>query len=314
MAAVQQPETPKALLPRTVKPSKLRDDYQRFLPWWFLVPALLVYSVVVVYPMVYSAYLSLFRWDGISPTKTFVGLQNYADLFTQDQVFWIALKNNAVWLVAALLLPTSIGLGLALLLNLKFRGSAVFRSIFYFPAVLSLAVVGLIWTWIYHPDLGLLNQVLGSLGLKALQRNWLADPNVALYPVIIAATWSAVGLPMLLFLAGLQTVPVELLEAAKVEGAGPLRRFIHVTFPLLRETTLIVLAITAINALKAYDIVYAMTNGGPANRTQLLSTWMYFLTYNYNTVGRGTAIAVVLFSLTLIFAIPYLRVMTRKNT
>ena len=313
MATVQQSATP-ALSSPAAKPAKPRDDYQRALPWWFLAPALLIYSVVVVYPVVYSSYLSLFRWDGISPTKTFVGLQNYADLFTQDQVFWIALKNNAVWLAAALLLPTSIGLGLALLLNLKFRGSAVFRSVFYFPAVLSLAVVGLIWTWIYHPDLGLLNQVLGSLGLKALQRNWLADPNVALYPVIIAATWSAVGLPMLLFLAGLQTVPLELLEAAKVEGAGPLRRFIHVTFPLLRETTLIVLAITAINALKAYDIVYAMTNGGPANRTQLLSTWMYFLTYNYNTVGRGTAIAVVLFSLTLIFAIPYLRVMTRKNT
>ena len=313
MATAQQSATPTLSSPGA-KPAKPRDDYQRALPWWFLAPALLIYSVVVVYPMVYSSYLSLFRWDGIAPTKTFVGLQNYADLFTQDQVFWIALKNNAVWLVAALLLPTSIGLGLALLLNLKFRGSAVFRSIFYFPAVLSLAVVGLIWTWIYHPDLGLLNQVLGALGLKAFQRNWLADPNVALYPVIIAATWSAVGLPMLLFLAGLQTVPVELLEAAKVEGAGPLRRFIHVTFPLLRETTLIVLAITAINALKAYDIVYAMTNGGPANRTQLLSTWMYFLTYNYNTVGRGTAIAVVLFSLTLIFAIPYLRVMTRKNT
>jgi raffinose/stachyose/melibiose transport system permease protein len=178
---------------------------------------------------------------------------------------------------------------------------------------LSLAVVGLIWTWIYHPDLGLLNQALGAAGLKAFERNWLSDPHFALYPVIIAATWNAVGLPMLLFLAGLQTVPVELLEAAKVEGAGPVRRFMHVTFPLLRETTLIVLAITAINALKAYDIVYAMTNGGPANRTQLLSTWMYFLTYNYNTVGQGTAIAVVLFSLTLIFAIPYLRLMTRRT-
>jgi raffinose/stachyose/melibiose transport system permease protein len=314
MSAVPQRATPKPVSSAVAKPSKPRDDYQRSLPWGFLAPALLIYSVVVVYPMVYSVYLSLFRWDGVSPTKTFVGLQNYVDLFTQDQVFWIALKNNAVWLVAALLLPTSIGLGLALLLNLKFRGSAVFRSIFYFPAVLSLAVVGLIWTWIYHPDLGLLNQALGALGLKAFQRNWLADPNIALYPVIIAATWNAVGLPMLLFLAGLQTVPVELLEAAKVEGAGPFRRFIHVTFPLLRETTLIVLAITAINALKAYDIVYAMTNGGPANRTQLLSTWMYFLTYNYNTVGRGTAIAVVLFTLTLIFAIPYLRFMTRKNT
>ena len=295
-----------------LKSAKGSDDSLRFLPWLFLAPALLIYTVVVVYPMVYSIYLSLFQWDGISPTKIFVGLGNYIILFTQNDVFWIALKNNAIWLVFALLLPTSIGLGLALILNTKFRGSNIFRSIFYFPAVLSLAVVGLIWTWIYQPDLGLLNQVLGSIGLKSLQRNWLSDPLIAIYPVIIAATWNAVGLPMLLYLAGLQTIPEELHEAAKVEGAGPVRRFIHVTFPLLRETTLIVLAITAINALKAYDIIYAMTNGGPANRTQLLSTWMYFLTYNYNQVGLGTAIAVVLFSITLIFAIPYIRFMTRK--
>jgi raffinose/stachyose/melibiose transport system permease protein len=295
-----------------LRPAKASDDSLRFLPWLFLAPALLIYTVVVVYPMVYSAYLSLFQWDGISPTKTFVGFGNYVILFTQNDVFWIALKNNAIWLVFALILPTSIGLGLALLLNTKFRGSHIFRSIFYFPAVLSLAVVGLIWTWIYQPDLGLLNQVLGSISLKSLQRNWLSDPLIAIYPVIVAATWNAVGLPMLLYLAGLQTIPEELHEAAKVEGAGPVRRFIYVTFPLLRETTLIVLAITAINALKAYDIIDAMTNRGPANRTQLLSTWMYFLTYNYNQVGLGTAIAVVLFSLTLIFAIPYIRFMTRK--
>lgn len=298
---------------RKSKSAGASDDYLRFLPWLFIAPALLIYTVIVVYPMIYSSYLSLFRWDGISPHKVFVGLQNYVILLTQNEVFWIALKNNAVWLIASLLLPTSIGLGFALILNSKFRGSHVFRSIFYFPAVLSLAVVGLIWTWIYHPDLGLLNQALNSAGLKSLTRNWLSDPQIALYPVIIAATWNAVGLPMLLFLAGLQTVPEELLEAAKIDGAGPIRRFLLVTFPLLRETTLIVLAITAINALKAYDIVYAMTNGGPANRTQLLSTWMYFLTYNYNTVGQGTSIAVILFAITLIFAIPYIRFMTRKS-
>jgi raffinose/stachyose/melibiose transport system permease protein len=295
------------------KSAKAGDDHLRFLPWLFLAPSLAIYSVVVVYPMIYSAWLSLFRWDGVAPTKVFVGLDNYGNLLTQNDVFWIALKNNAIWLVAALLLPTSIGLGLAVLLNSKFRGSHIFRSVFYFPSVLSLAVVGLIWTWIYHPDLGLLNQALTASGLQSLTRNWLSDPNIALYPVIIAATWNAVGLPMLLFLAGLQTIPDELHEAAKVEGAGPVRRFLYVTFPLLRETTLIVLAITAINALKAYDIIYAMTNGGPANRTQLLSTWMYFLTYNYNQVGLGTAIAVVLFLLTLIFAIPYIRFMTRKT-
>ena len=118
--------------------------------------------------MVYSSWLSLFRWDGVSPTKVFVGLDNYGILLTQNDVFWIALKNNAIWLVAALLLPTSIGLGLAILLNSKFRGSHIFRSVFYFPSVLSLAVVGLIWTWIYHPDLGLLNQALSAIGLKGL--------------------------------------------------------------------------------------------------------------------------------------------------
>jgi raffinose/stachyose/melibiose transport system permease protein len=313
MANLQQSATAESLPSQKLKTRKASDDYLRRLPWAFLAPALVIYSVVVVYPMVYSAYLSLFRWDGIAPTKVFVGLDNYGILLTQNDVFWIALKNNAIWLVCALILPTSIGLGLAILLNSKFRGSHIFRSIFYFPAVLSLAVVGLIWTWIYHPDLGLLNQVLGALGLKALQRNWLSDPQIALYPVIIAATWNAVGLPMLLYLAGLQTIPEELHEAAKVEGAGAIQRFFYITFPLLRETTLVVLAITAINALKAYDIIYAMTNGGPANRTQLLSTWMYFLTYNYNQVGLGTAIAVVLFSLTLIFAIPYIRFMTRKT-
>jgi raffinose/stachyose/melibiose transport system permease protein len=292
--------------------ARKRNDTFRFLPWVFLTPGLIIYSVVVVYPMLYSTYLSLFRWDGVAPKKIFVGWQNYVVLLTHNEVFWIALKNNAIWLVSALLVPTSIGLGLALVLNSRFRGSHIFRSIFYFPAVLSLAVVGLIWTWIYHPDLGLANQFLEAVGLKILKRNWLSDPQIAIYPVILAATWNAVGLPMLLFLAGLQTIPPEMHEAAKVEGAGPIRRFLYVTFPLLRETTLIVLAITSINALKAYDIIYAMTNGGPANRTQLLSTWMYFLTYNYNEVGLGTAIAVVLFSLTLIFAIPYIRMMTRK--
>jgi raffinose/stachyose/melibiose transport system permease protein len=262
--------------------------------------------------MAYSGYLSFFKWDGVAPTKQFVGLQNYFTLLFNDKVFWTALLNNAIWLVAALLIPTSIGLGLALLLNKGFRGSSIYRSVFYFPAILSLAVVGLIWNWIYLPDIGLINQLLGGLGLQSLQHNWLSDPNLALYAVMVAAAWNAAGLPMLLFLAGLQTINPEILEAAQVDGAGPVRRFLSITFPLLRETTLIVLAITAINSLKVYDIIYAMTYGGPANSTQVLSTWMYFLTYNYNSVGQGTAIAVILFLLTLIFAIPYIRMMGRE--
>ena len=289
-----------------------RKDWNWLLPWVFLAPALAIYVVVVVYPMAYSSYLSFFKWDGVAPTKQFVGLQNYVTLLLKDQVFWIALRNNAIWLVASLLVPTSIGLGLAVLLNRKFRSSNIFRSVFYFPAILSLAVVGLIWNWIYLPDIGLINQILGATRLTALQHNWLADPNFALYAVMVAAAWNAAGLPMLLFLAGLQTINPEVLEAAQVDGAGPVRRFLFITFPLLRETTLIVLAITAINSLKVYDIIIAMTYGGPANKTQVLSTWMYFLTYNYNSVGQGTEIAAILFLLTLLFAIPYIRMMGKS--
>ena len=302
----------KAPLVRETQASPAQRDWSWLLPWAFLAPALTIYVVVVVYPMAYSGYLSFFKWDGVAPTKQFVGLQNYFTLLLNDKVFWTALLNNAIWLVAALLIPTSIGLGLALLLNKGFRGSSIYRSVFYFPAILSLAVVGLIWNWIYLPDIGLINQLLGGVGLQSVQHNWLSDPNLALYAVMVAAAWNAAGLPMLLFLAGLQTINPEILEAAQVDGAGPVRRFFWITFPLLRETTLIVLAITAINSLKVYDIIYAMTYGGPANSTQVLSTWMYFLTYNYNSVGQGTAIAVILFLLTLIFAIPYIRMMGRE--
>ncbi len=273
----------------------------------FLLPALAIYLSVIVYPFVYSAWLSLHEWDGVSDTMRFVGAENYRILFSENRVFWIALRNTALWTLVALVVPTTLGLLLALALNRKLRGTAFYRSIYYFPAILSMSITGLIFTWIYHPTLGFLNQMLERLGLYDLQMAWLSEPSVALYAVMVAAAWHNTGLPMLLYLAGLQTIPQEVLEAAEVDGARPITRFFRVTLPMLRETTFVVLAITFINSLKVYDIVYVMTFGGPANTTQVLGTWMYFLTYNFNRVGLGTAIAMVLFGLTLIFAIPYLR-------
>jgi raffinose/stachyose/melibiose transport system permease protein len=299
-------------------PTRLREWRRSIVPaglvpWLFLAPAMLIFGVVLVYPMLYSIWLSLFQWDGVSPIKTWVGIGNYVELFTANRVFWIALKNSIFWSLLSLFVPTSIGLALALVLNRAFRGRAFFRSVFYFPAILSMSIVGLIWSWMYHPNLGLLNQLLAAAGLSAWEQNWLSDPKISLTAVFVAATWHNAGLPMLLFLAGLQTVPKETLEAARIDGANSLQSFWYVTFPLLRETTMIVVAITAINALKVYDIIYVMTYGGPANRTQVLGTWMYFLTYNHNEVGLGTAIAVVLFMLTLIFAVPYTRYMVRSR-
>jgi raffinose/stachyose/melibiose transport system permease protein len=282
-------------------------------PWLFLAPAMFIFVVVLVYPMLYSIWLSLFRWDGVSPVKMWVGIGNYVELFTENRVFWIALKNSVFWSLLSLFVPTGIGLALALVLNRSFRGNAFFRSVFYFPAILSMSIVGLIWSWMYQPNLGHINQVLAAAGLSAWEQNWLSDPKISLTAVFVAGAWHNAGLPMLLFLAGLQTVPKEALEAAHIDGANALQRFWYVTLPLLRETTMIVVAITAINSLKVYDIIYVMTFGGPANRTQVLGTWMYFLTYNYNEVGLGTAIAVILFMLTLIFAVPYTRYMVRSR-
>ncbi|UFN47585.1 sugar ABC transporter permease [Roseomonas sp. OT10] len=297
----------RAAAPRPILGLRARDWRRTGAALLFLAPALAVYATVILYPMVYSAWLSLHDWDGVGPQKTFVGLDNYRILLTENRVFWVALKNTAVWTVVALTVPTSLGLLLALALNRRLRGMAFYRSVFYFPALLSMSITGLIFTWIYHPSLGFLNQMLEVLGMPDLQRAWLSEPSIALYAVMVAAAWHNTGLPMLLYLAGLQTIPGEVLEAAEVDGARPIRRFWSITLPMLRETTFVVLAITFINALKVYDIVYVMTFGGPANTTQVLGTWMYFLTYNFNRVGLGTAIAVILFALTMIFAIPYLR-------
>ena len=279
----------------------------------FVLPALLFYLAIIVYPIVYSAYLSFFRWDGIAPRMTFVGLRNYAFLLNHSPVFWTALHNNTIWIACAVTIPNSIGLMLALALDKRLRGRAIYRSIFYFPSTLSLAVVGLIWSWMYHPQLGLFNQVLAAVGLGALQVDWLSNPHIALFSVLAAASWSAAGLPMLLYLAGLQTIPPELHEATAIEGATRLQAFRYVVLPLLRETTLIVVAISTINSLKVYDIVYAMTYGGPANTTQVLGTFMYFLTYTDNNVGAGTAVAVILLLLTLVFAVPYVRHLSKDS-
>ena len=246
-------------------PTMRRALPQSLVAWLFLAPAAFIFVVVLIYPMTYSAWLSLFQWDGVSPNKVWVGVENYVELFTANRVFWIALKNNVFWSLLSLIVPTGMGLGLALLLNTAFRGSSFFRSVFYFPAILSMSIVGLIWSWMYHPTLGLIDESLAAIGLAGLESNWLSDPSIALYSVFVAATWHNAGLPMLLFLAGLQTIPKEVMEASRIDGATRLQSFWFVTFPMLRETTMVVVAITAINSLKVYDIIYVMTYGGPAN-------------------------------------------------
>lgn len=285
----------------------------RWVGWLFVLPGLLVVVQFIFLPALQTFYLSLYAWNGVSAVRPFVGLANYQHLLFDDSIFWVALRNNVIWMVCALIVPPSIALFIAVLLNRPLKGRAVFRAIFYFPNTLSSVVVSLVWVWIYHPQLGLLNDVLGAVGLTGLQFAWLGDTRTALYAVFVAAVWGAVGFLLVLFLAGLQSIPQEMYDAARIDGANSAQTFAFVTLPLLSETFIVVVALTIIGSFKLYDIVYAMTQGGPAYQTQVLATWMYWQNYMFTSYGPGSAVAVILVFFVMLITIPYMVFMMRRS-
>ena len=272
----------------------------------FLAIPLLLYSVIVVGPLLYSFYFSLTDWNGFNFEYNFVGLDNFARIFT-DPLFGNAIKNTLIWIVAALTLPTLGGLLLALALQEKVRGARLYKSLFYLPICLSLAVVGQIWIWIYQPRWGLLNVTLNSIGLEDLSRAWLARPETALGAVIVAWTWQQVGLAMVIFLAGLTSIPRDLTEAASIDGANYRQTLRYVVIPLLLPSTIIVVALAVINSLKSFDIVYIMTGGGPFHSSDTLAIFMYNESFKKYYMGYGSAIAVVLFLSALVIIAFYFR-------
>ena len=285
---------------------------EKFKTGLFLFPALFIYIIVVIFPTVYSLFLSFCDWNGLG-AKKFVGLKNYIQLFTSDSVFYTALRNNIIWIILTICLTVLLALLLALVLNRSFRGRIVYRAIFYFPYMLSWIIVGIIWKWMYNPNFGLINQVLGMVGLDSLKGAYLSNTKMALYCVFIAALWQGLGQPMLYFLAGLQTLPNDILEAAKIDGAGKFNLFFRVIVPMLKETFVIVLATQIIASMKVYDIVYVMTDGGPANSTQTLATYMYNQTFTYSNLGVGSAIATVMVLIMMVVIVPYVAFSTKDE-
>lgn len=286
-------------------------------PLSFLLLPLGLYAVWVVYPTFATMAMAFTNWDGISPTSDWVGLANFERLFS-DRVFWMSLGNNLRWVAVFVTIPTAMGLALALALNRNVRFDRFLKIAYYLPMVLAFVVIGLMWAWIYHPRQGLLNNTLfhlygfaQSLGfdvnpLAARRIGWLGDPNLAMGSIIAAATWQHVGYVMILYLAGLKTVNTELLDAGMVDGASPWQLFRYVTFPQLAPVTTIVLVITVIQSLRAFDLVYVMTRGGPFNSSNVLANFMYIEAFmNYN-MGYGAAIAVVLFLISVGFIAAYL--------
>jgi len=278
-----------------------------------LAPAVLIYAVFAFYPMLDVIHLSFLKWNGLTDNRPFVGFNNYVQIFTADPVFWVAFRNVVIWTSLSIVIPPMIGFSLALGLNQPLPGRNPLRAVYYLPVIIAPIAVATMWRWMYDPFSGLFNQILTGIGMPGLILDWLGDRNVALYSMFAASVWQSVGFSMVLFLAGLQGVSQTLLEAARIDGAGRFGSFRYVTLPALRSTVTIVLILSLINSLKAFDLVYGMTGGGPAQSTQMLAMWSYTQAMQLGNFGNGSAISVVLLLVTLVIVVPYLRWTLRRE-
>ena len=279
--------------------------------YFFLLPAAVIYLSVIVAPVCYSFFISLFKWNGIGE-KQFVGLSNYINLFKGDKIFHTAIINNLIWIVLTIFVTMTIALLFAVILSKQFRGRTFFRGFFYFPCVIAPIAVAIIWRWIYNPNIGFINEFFKALGIN-FTLGWISDPNVSLYAVFAAALWQAIGQPMILFLAGLQAISPDVLEAATIDGANGIEQFFLIKVPLLKDTFVIVIATLIVAAMKVYDVVQGLTGGGPNNATQMLSTYMYSQVFQYNNVGYGTAVACIMVLMMMIVIIPYVSFTAKED-
>ncbi|MFE1794863.1 carbohydrate ABC transporter permease [Streptomyces sp. NPDC059517] len=266
--------------------------------WWFLLPAMLLFVFVVLVPSARGVYYAFTDWDGLDPDLSFVGLDNFTDL-TRDEDAVQAIWHTLLIALAITVVQNLIGLLLALGVNSAIKSRNLLRVFLFAPAVITQIVTAYLWRNLLGPD-GAVNSLLGGVGLDSWQQNWLGDPDTALWSVVGVTVWQYSGYSMVIFLAGLQSVPAEIHEAAAIDGAGPVRRFWSVTRPLLTPALTINLMLSSIGGLKLFDQVYALTGGGPGHATDTLSTLIYKDAFTLGEFGYSIALAVVL---TLIVAV-----------
>lgn len=265
----------------------------RAVGYLYLLPAGIVFSLFVLVPLGHAGFISLYAWDGLTPS-TFVGLDNYGDVFS-DPALRKAFGHSLILILFYSVLPVSIGLLIAgLLARVRIRGVAFFRTVLFLPQVIALVVVAVMWRMIYDPGTGALNSFLRAVGLGGLAQDWLGDFDRALPSVGLIGTWVMFGLAMVLLMAGVQKIPPSLYDAAKVDGAGPVREFRAVTLPALRGEIGVALTLTMIQALRNFDIVYITTKGGPGDQTSVPSFQVYDRAFNSGRVGSAAAIGLTL--------------------
>ena len=282
-------------------------------PYFYVLPALLFFFAIILLPAVGTFRLSFYDWSGIGRDMKFVGWENYRAAFHDGSYFVLSLRNNLVYLVATLVVEMCFGLTMALILDFKLRFFGVFRVLFFSPMVLSMMPVGLLWRFVYSPEVGILNAALTAIGRDSWARAWLGEPETALYAVCLVSGWRYAGFYMILFYAGLQRIPKQLYESARIDGATDIGCFRHVSLPLLREVFVICMLLCAAGAFQAFDLVYAMTGGKPYHSTEVVATWLVDVAFTHNRYGHGSALAVMMTLIVFAIAVTYQLYVRRRE-
>ena len=276
----------------------------------FLLPALILFLLFVIYPIFRSLYFSLFDWNGLGPAVDYVGLQNFKNILS-DQVFLKALRNVFLIIIFSVGIQLPLALALAVMVGRGLPGRGLFRTIFFMPYVLSEVNVAIMWMLLYNPDpdRGLLNAIVVGLGGEPI--GWLSDPKIVLFSIFIAITWKYFGFHMLLYLAGLQNIPIELEEAARIDGASNFQNFFYITLPLLGSTIRTSVYLSVLGVIQQFIPFWVMTKGGPVNSSEMLATYMYRFSFVRFQLGYGSAVAIYMFLICVAFSLIYQR-LTRQ--
>jgi multiple sugar transport system permease protein/sn-glycerol 3-phosphate transport system permease protein len=291
------------------RPATPRERREWLLFVLLIGPNLLLFAIFTYWPLLYNLYLSFVRWNFLRPTKPFVGLDNYIDVFTNRQ-FWAIVGNTVTFAVWSVGLTLLLGLALALLINQPLRYRNVARAVLFSPVIMSGAVVAVVWSYIFDPRYGLLDQLLGFVGLNS--PDWLNSPTWAMPAVIIVYVWKNLGYAVVIYLAGLQGIPRELYDAARVDGAGAWARFWNVTLPGLSPVAFFLSVTSILATFQSFDIVKVLTNGGPANATSTLILYLYELGFVSYDAGEAGVVAVVLFLIMLVLTLIQVRYLERQ--
>jgi ABC-type sugar transport system permease subunit len=276
----------------------------------YLLPSLIFLVVFTYYPVGFSAYLSLFRWNVLTPDRVFIGAANYLSLWGEP-LFWLVLRNNLFYALGSIPTTMALALFLAVLVNQKLGAArSIYRVALFYPTMIPMVAAAMLWVWIFNPGIGLFNYYTSFLGIPRLE--WLYDRHWALPAIIIMSIWKNFGYFMLIYLAALQGIPAELYEAASLEGAGAWARFRRITFPLLAPTSLFVFVVAIISSFQVFDQVFVMTQGGPADQTNVLVFYIYQNAFRFWDIGMGATLTTVFIGLLLALIVVVFRSVGRR--